>query len=227
MLLHALASDEAFAQGDVDTGLIARKQTTLTKPAMLSAQTLANAIVSIVDMITISDQTGFTLWQPLTQQILLAQGDQRFECTWQMNGPRDASIETPLGAITAHKGSQTWTLDGIRARPTLCIDDMVYIFGPDGARFSRVDPLDRDSAKGGDSDVISAPMPGLVKSVFIKIGQNVDENQPLCVLEAMKMEHSLLSQRSGVIAEVFVQAGDQVEAGAALIRLEPLEVNPA
>jgi len=40
------------------------------------------------------------------------------------------------------------------------------------------------------------------------------------VLEAMKMEHTLVAARDGVVAEVLVDAGMQVEAGAALIRLE-------
>jgi len=45
----------------------------------------------------------------------------------------------------------------------------------------------------------------------------------LAVLEAMKMEHSLLAARDGVVAEVLATAGDQVEAGAALVRLEAEE----
>ena len=43
----------------------------------------------------------------------------------------------------------------------------------------------------------------------------------LAVLEAMKMEHSLLAIRDGVVAEVLVEEGAQVEAGAALVQLEP------
>ncbi|MCO6362865.1 acetyl-CoA carboxylase biotin carboxyl carrier protein subunit, partial [Paracoccus sp. 08] len=45
----------------------------------------------------------------------------------------------------------------------------------------------------------------------------------LAVLEAMKMEHSLTAAADGVVAEVLAQAGDQVEAGAPLIRLEPAD----
>lgn len=46
------------------------------------------------------------------------------------------------------------------------------------------------------------------------------EGDRLAVLEAMKMEHSLLAPRDGVVAEVLAGAGDQVEAGAALVRLQ-------
>jgi len=63
-------------------------------------------------------------------------------------------------------------------------------------------------------------MPGLVKAVFATAGQTVSEGDRLAILEAMKMEHSLLAARDGEVAEVLVDAGAQVEAGAALVRLE-------
>jgi 3-methylcrotonyl-CoA carboxylase alpha subunit len=66
-------------------------------------------------------------------------------------------------------------------------------------------------------------MPGLVKAVTAKAGQAVTAGDKLAVLEAMKMEHALLAARDGVIAEVLISEGDQVEAGAALIRLEEVD----
>ena len=63
-------------------------------------------------------------------------------------------------------------------------------------------------------------MPGLVKAVFVSTGEAVAEGQRLAILEAMKMEHTLVAARDGVVAEVLAAAGDQVEAGAALVRLE-------
>jgi len=75
------------------------------------------------------------------------------------------------------------------------------------------------AVKGGDQDVIEAPMPGLVKQVTAKPGQEVREGDRLAVLEAMKMEHSLLAARDGTVEEVLVVEGAQVAAGAALIRL--------
>jgi 3-methylcrotonyl-CoA carboxylase alpha subunit len=68
--------------------------------------------------------------------------------------------------------------------------------------------------------VIEAPMPGLVRAVFAAPGQSVAAGDRLALLEAMKMEHALLAARDGIVAEVLVAAGAQVEAGAALIRLE-------
>lgn len=66
-------------------------------------------------------------------------------------------------------------------------------------------------------------MPGLVKALDAQPGQAVTKGDRLAVLEAMKMEHSLLAPRDGVVAEVLAEAGTQVEAGAALIRLEDEE----
>jgi 3-methylcrotonyl-CoA carboxylase alpha subunit len=71
---------------------------------------------------------------------------------------------------------------------------------------------------GGDAVV--APMPGLVRDVAVKAGQAVGEGDRLIVLEAMKMEHVLRAPRSGVVAEVTVASGDQVTAGALMVRLE-------
>jgi 3-methylcrotonyl-CoA carboxylase alpha subunit len=71
--------------------------------------------------------------------------------------------------------------------------------------------------------VIEAPMPGLVRAIHAKPGQAVAEGDRLAVLEAMKMEHALLAARDGVVAEVLAAEGAQVEAGAALVRLEPAE----
>jgi len=56
--------------------------------------------------------------------------------------------------------------------------------------------------------------------VDVVAGQVVQAGDRLVVLEAMKMEHVLCAGRDGVVAEVLVVVGDQVEAGAALIVLE-------
>jgi len=74
------------------------------------------------------------------------------------------------------------------------------------------------AALGADS--VIAPMPGKVISVLVEAGETVTADQPLIILEAMKMEMTLKSPRDGVVAEVTAAVGQLVTDGEALIALE-------
>jgi len=69
-------------------------------------------------------------------------------------------------------------------------------------------------------NVIKAPMPGLILEISVEVGQIVKENDPLLILEAMKMENSFLSPRDGVIKSIAVQKGNAVDKGQLLIEFE-------
>ena len=69
-------------------------------------------------------------------------------------------------------------------------------------------------------NAIKAPMPGLILEISVTIGQVVKENDPLIILEAMKMENSILSPRDGVIKSITMTKGAAVEKGALLIEFE-------
>lgn len=64
---------------------------------------------------------------------------------------------------------------------------------------------------------LTAPMPGKIISVSVAAGDTVKSGDTLLVMEAMKMEHTIFSPRDGVVKEVFYQPGDQVTDGAQLI----------
>ena len=72
----------------------------------------------------------------------------------------------------------------------------------------------------GRGDRVTAPMPGRVVLIRVAVGDVVAEGQELGIMEAMKMELSLKSPRSGSIAELRAAAGDFVEADALLVRLQ-------
>jgi propionyl-CoA carboxylase alpha chain len=61
-----------------------------------------------------------------------------------------------------------------------------------------------------------APMPGSVVRVEASVGQRVGAGQPVMVLEAMKMEHQIVAPADGLVSEVRVAPGDQVQAGDVL-----------
>ena len=69
-------------------------------------------------------------------------------------------------------------------------------------------------------DKISAPMPGLILEINIKIGDEVKENDPLLILEAMKMENVISSPREGIIKSITVKKGDAVEKSQLLVEFE-------
>ena len=69
-------------------------------------------------------------------------------------------------------------------------------------------------------NAIKAPMPGLILEINVEVGQEVKENDPLLILEAMKMENSFLSPRDGIIKSIAVEKGNAVDKGQLLIEFE-------
>tara|TARA_R110002050_G_scaffold157357_2_gene285943 strand:- start:5570 stop:5995 length:426 start_codon:yes stop_codon:yes gene_type:complete len=67
---------------------------------------------------------------------------------------------------------------------------------------------------------ISAPIPGVILSLNVKVGDTIKENDLLLVLEAMKMENNIVSENSGVVTAVNVVVGQQVLQGEVMIELE-------
>jgi len=73
---------------------------------------------------------------------------------------------------------------------------------------------------GKNIDSISAPMPGLILDILVEEGQEVEEEDQLLILEAMKMENIITSPRKGVIKSVSVSKGDAVDKKQLLIEFE-------
>lgn len=67
---------------------------------------------------------------------------------------------------------------------------------------------------------IEAPMPGLILELNVRVGQAVNEEDPLLILEAMKMENVITSPRDGIIKAISVKKGDAVEKKQLLIEFE-------
>jgi len=73
-------------------------------------------------------------------------------------------------------------------------------------------------------EAIEAPMQGLIVSFAVKAGDQVWIGKPLAIMEAMKMEHELLSEVSGEVTEITVDKGDTVYEGHPLIYIKTAEV---
>jgi pyruvate carboxylase len=81
----------------------------------------------------------------------------------------------------------------------------------------------RPKAEAGNANHIGAPMPGVVASVAVQLGQEVHEGDMLLTIEAMKMETGLHAERSARVKALHVAAGTQIDAKDLLIELEDLD----
>lgn len=217
--LGALTRHPGFAGGDVDTGLIGRDLEVLVQTAPVPAATCVAAAMVALDLENTCDETGFSLWAPLHRAVQLRAQDV-IDLDVQVEGPDRQTWDVAGETVLAERIGDSWVIDGMPMPRVAVSGTTVTVFDGYGQVFDIVDPLDRATRAAGDTNVIEAPMPGLVKAVFAQVGQAVQEGDRLAILEAMKMEHSLLAARDGVVAEVLAEDGTQVEAGAALVRLE-------
>ena len=77
--------------------------------------------------------------------------------------------------------------------------------------------LPRAARAAAEAGAVTAVMPGKIIRVLVKEGDQVQEGDVLCVLEAMKMENELRASKSGVVKEVTVEPGSDVEKGQVLV----------
>jgi 3-methylcrotonyl-CoA carboxylase alpha subunit len=221
--LGALAGHAGFGRGEVDTGLIARDIEALTAVPVVDARHVALAGMAAMALLSPGPHAGFTLWEPLMQQVTLEWGGESAVLKVEVLGPDHQRWHISGETVEALRIGGHWQIGGQAASDVAISGDRVTVFDGYGLVFERIDPLQQAAGMQGDGNLIEAPMPGLVREVFASVGQRVSQGDRLAVLEAMKMEHSLLAARDGRVAEVLAQAGDQVEAGAALVRLEAEE----
>lgn len=214
--LIALTRHEGFRKGEVDTGLIARDLDQLLDQAEPSPETRALAALGVAGLHDPGVRGGVTLWSPLRRTVTWEGG----EGVVEVLGPGAARVTLDGTAHDVLWQGERWWVNGSPRRSRIVTHPAgVSVFGGRSLTLVPQDPLDRQTEAAGSGLTLS-PMPGLVKAVFVSAGQQVSAGDRLAVLEAMKMEHTLTAARDGTVAEVLAAAGDQVEAGAPLIRLE-------
>jgi 3-methylcrotonyl-CoA carboxylase alpha subunit len=216
--LAALARDPDFASGNVDTGLIGRKQEELTRtrPAGASVKALAALAVASAESggrqsaDPWSSFTGYAHFHPISRRAALAYGEE----------PVDARVTARGGGrfeAEVQGASFSFSADAVSGRAALWPGHVTVFDGPSGYTFSAPDPLARETDAASGAASLRAPMPGLVKIVRAAAGDMVTKGQPLLILEAMKMEHTIAAPHDGVITEI-ASEGAQVTDGTVLVR---------
>jgi 3-methylcrotonyl-CoA carboxylase alpha subunit len=220
--LGALCRNPAFASGDVDTGLIERDIDELAAEAELPIAIIALAVIAAAGLDHNQDwTTGFALWQPLSQSVHLMRGDNEISAELSVLSTDQFGVSFGDEQVVVEKRGGDWWVDGAKITARMIVRGAtVSVFADRTWHFDIPDPLARDVSHSGGGNVVEAPMPGLLKAVFAKVGDAVKAGDRLAILEAMKMEHALAAPRDGVVAEVLLAEGTQVESGAALVLLE-------
>jgi 3-methylcrotonyl-CoA carboxylase alpha subunit len=226
--LAALAADADFASGDVDTGLIARKQEVLVAPPELPDVAVALAALTALDLPGRPDpdpwgaRDGWRAWGKASHQVTL-HGDTALPVTVTLT-PEGYEIETRgrRFRVTLPAPGRL-SLDGVVTdTEAVRIGNAITVF-THGAAFAVLlhDPLDGEAEDATTADHVLSPMPGAVRAVLAAPGQLVGPGEALLVIEAMKMEYTLRAPRTGQVADVLVGVGDQVDQGAVLLNLMP------
>ncbi|ESW83137.1 acetyl/propionyl/methylcrotonyl-CoA carboxylase subunit alpha [Mesorhizobium sp. C280B] len=217
--LAALAADADFAAGDVDTGLIARHQQALTAVPPPGGETIAAAALAASgarDLPSSDDPwlslAGYAHFHAVVRRMLLKFGEQEIvtRVSVRPDGRFEVALDAPYDSVNSYD---------LRAAPRLARwPGHVTVFdGAIGYGFAVPDPLARTDEAAAASGSLRAPMPGLVKLVRAARGESVIKGQPLLILEAMKMEHTIAAPHDGVIAEIAAE-GAQVTDGTVLVR---------
>jgi 3-methylcrotonyl-CoA carboxylase alpha subunit len=137
---------------------------------------------------------------------------------WRGRGRSDAALQWRALA----DGRLELGLDGKRTVVVVHAQgDQLSIFTEAGStQITVVDQLAHAGDTGHEGGRLTAPMPGKVVSFTVKAGDKVSKGQPLAVMEAMKMEHTIAAPGDGVVLELLYVPGDQVSEGAELLRIE-------
>ncbi len=226
--LAALAADADFAAGDVDTGLIGRKQKALTVVPPPGADVIVAAVLAASGIgrqpasnDPWSALAGYAHFHAMPKRVRLTFGEAEIaagvsvaEGRWSVAVDAGASL-SPTGSAAL---TQRHTSAGTDRLPLARWPGHVTVFdGAAGYTFTVPDPLASGDEAAAGTGSLRAPMPGLVKVVRVAAGEHAAKGQPLLILEAMKMEHTIAAPHDGTIAEI-VAEGAQVSDGTVLVR---------
>ena len=118
-------------------------------------------------------------------------------------------------------GTLSVVLDGVRGRATVLdhgSETVVFLAG-ENWQLIEIDPLAAHEGDDPGAGRLTAPMPGRVTQLLVGAGDAVRRGEPLMIIEAMKMEHTVAAPVDGIVDAVRFSVGDLVEEGAELIAL--------
>ncbi len=244
-LLKALCAHPAFVGGEVDTGFIDRHRDEL----FAKAGPAGDRVFAIATLARVAEWTpassappldpwdqkiGFRLLETGHDEVRWKDGEREIGVIVRRRRDGALELELPASVMEARvrrmeDGRLAVQLDGdtlaaSAVRRSLADGGIEYAVFADGLhhRLRLSDPLDvtqYEAAAVGEGSVRS-PLPGKIIDLRVKAGDSVSKGQPLLVLEAMKMEHTLVAPGDGTVKSVRYAVGEQVAEGAELVEFE-------
>ncbi|SDH54905.1 acetyl-CoA/propionyl-CoA carboxylase, biotin carboxylase, biotin carboxyl carrier protein [Actinokineospora alba] len=235
--LRALLADEDVRAGRLDTQLVERKLDALTRAEPVPDEVFAAAALD--ELLTMqpagevidpwSVPNGWRLGRAAVVPLRLTCGDR--DVRVKLSGSPSAATVTiddgdPVKAsVSRVDGELRVTYGGHNLRYTRAQDGDVLWLAAGGqawavAEHSMLEGAGSSAAAGGP---VTSPMPGTVLVVKVAVGDHVTAGQPLLVVEAMKMEHTITAKVDGVVSELNVHAGQQVALNQILTVVTPTE----
>lgn len=237
-LLKRIAANDAFARAKIDTGFVESLNDASADDQQLCLT--AACLFVLLEQNASNRQKGnstrdpYSPWHMLPGWRLNATGEDivvlhigetahRVPVRYESDG---FVLTLASGTVTASgelldAGRLTATIGNRRLRAHVVRDcNMLDIFI--GGQHLRVRLEDRDKAGARDdaiSGLLVAPMPGRVISVLVQAESTVEKGQPLIVIEAMKMEHTIRAPTKGTVTAVAYAEGDLVDEGVELLTL--------
>ena len=232
--LQRLIHSHAFAGADLDTGLIERNHAELfPAPTRVSLSVLALAAIRII----------------LSERHINAHDPFGTSHGWRMNSSMNRSFsfafEGDHSEVIVRYLENGWTIVAfgeqapVRLKSalgdelslqvgTLSVMGTVVRHGEHFHVFSQgkhvelsyADPLLHAGETEAEAGRLTAPMPGKIVALLVAAGQPVKKGEPLLIMEAMKMEHTIAAPKDGVVKELMYLIGDQVADGAQLLVFE-------
>jgi 3-methylcrotonyl-CoA carboxylase alpha subunit len=247
--LARVAAHPEFMSGTVDTGFIERHRAALVPPRRPAPNTVL-AAAALLRLLAREDAANaaasrsgdpFSPWARVDGWRLNGRGHQ--ELIFRDGAEERLVYATHLAgnwrlqfddrAILAKwerraDATLSMLLDGVRKEIVVLdhgTETAVFLDG-ESWRLTEIDPLAARAGEDPTAGRLTAPMPGRVTQLMVEPGVRVRRGQPLIVIEAMKMEHTVTAPADGVVEAVRFALGDLVEEGAELIALAPEQQEP-
>ncbi|HKX30847.1 MAG TPA: acetyl-CoA carboxylase biotin carboxylase subunit [Blastocatellia bacterium] len=232
-LLIRLLETEDFERGEVHTGYLEEHLNELITPDDSQSAAASLIAVALYRQRQWRNANGLPPGyrnNPFrAPSIKLRLEDRETEVSWRrLAGERyevevfGSSVEVQV--ISCEPDAIRLSLDGIqRSFRIVSADDRFYVHSTLGPQVIKCIPRHPIRQSAPEAGAASSPMPGQVLRILVETGQRVAAGEPLIILAAMKMEHTMRAAVDGVVEKILVEQGEVVGPGQTLVQIAPVD----